>query len=260
MQQNDTKKLPPEFVLIVPYRDREHQKGWFINNVKHLANNIRERFEVYFIHQDDSRIFNRGAMKNFGFIFMKKKYPVVYKDITLVFHDIDTFPLADVFLDYCTQDKVVKHFYGFTHTLGGIVSMKAKNFEQINGFPNYWGWGFEDNVLQDRCVKKKYNIDRNNFYKINDSHIHHFQDERFKVFTAKNMDRAQSDNMKTGLISLLNYNIYEECMEADYMYMVHIVGFDCEYDPLFEQFQTHDLAKGNVIMKNYKHSSMKLML
>ena len=40
--------------------------------------------------------------------------------------------------------------------------------------------------------------------------------------------------------------------------MVHVSGFDCEYDPTKENFQTHDLAKGNVIMNNYKNPIMKM--
>lgn len=260
MSKIQTYKYIPKFVFIVPYRDREKHKEWFINNIKDVANKNNHFFELYFIHQNDSRIFNRGAMKNFGFIFIKKKYPKDYKGITLVFHDVDTFPTKDVIFDYYTNEKIVKHFYGFHHTLGGIVSIRAKNFEHINGFPNYWGWGFEDNVFQDRCKKREYTIDRDHFYKINDESVHHFQDERYKVFNATNIDRVENDNKRNGLLTLLNYNIREEQLESDYMFMVHITGFDCEYDPLKEKFQTHDLAKGNVIMKNYKQSSMKMIM
>ena len=42
--------------------------------------------------------------------------------------------------------------------------------------------------------------------------------------------------------------------------MVHVSGFNCEYDPSEENFQTHDLAKGNVIMQNYKNPIMKMKI
>ena len=74
MSKIQTYKYIPKFVFIVPYRDREKHKEWFINNIKDVANKNNHFFELYFIHQNDSRIFNRGAMKNFGFIFIKKKY------------------------------------------------------------------------------------------------------------------------------------------------------------------------------------------
>tara|TARA_B100000035_G_scaffold268262_1_gene241672 strand:+ start:197 stop:976 length:780 start_codon:yes stop_codon:yes gene_type:complete len=250
-------KKIPKFIIIVPYRDRENQKIWFINNVKRIAK-ILPYFEVYFIHQNDKRIFNRGAMKNFGFLFIKEKYPDNYKDITLVFHDVDTFPSKHILLNYITHHKYVKHFYGFKHTLGGIVSIKGRNFESVNGFPNFWGWGFEDNVLQTRCLDKKYTIDRKQFYPINDENIHHFQDERYKLFNSKNIERVNNDSYNYGITNLNNYRFNCELIDDTYIFMVHIDYFNCEYNPKTEFFQTHDLAKGNVIMKTYKQPSMKM--
>uniref|UniRef100_A0A6C0EG39 Galactosyltransferase C-terminal domain-containing protein n=1 Tax=viral metagenome TaxID=1070528 RepID=A0A6C0EG39_9ZZZZ len=247
----------PNMVFLLPYRDRENQKKWFIQNIERLAN-IIPFFEVYFIHQNDNRIFNRGAMKNLGFLHIKKKYPHDYKSITLIFHDVDTFPKKNILLKYSTHTKIVKHFYGFQHTLGGIVSIKGQDFEKINGFPNYWGWGFEDNVFQDRCLKYGLKIDRKQFYKINNGNIHHFQDERFKIFNTKNMERVESDKSLYGIKTLSNYTLKEQHLDSNYIFIVHASGFDCEYDPTTESFQTHDLAKGNVIMKNYKNPIMKM--
>ena len=36
---------------------------------------VKSSLEIYFIHQNDTRIFNRGAMKNLGFLYIKDKYP-----------------------------------------------------------------------------------------------------------------------------------------------------------------------------------------
>ena len=257
--ENDNSSLIPKIIFLIPYRDRENQKKWLIENVKRLAN-IIPFFEIYFIHQNDTRIFNRGAMKNLGFLYIKDKYPNDYKSITLIFHDVDTFPKKNILLKYSTHEKIIKHFYGFNHTLGGIVSIKAKDFEKINGFPNYWGWGFEDNVFQDRCLNYNMKIDRKQFYKINDKNIHHFQDERFKIFNSKNMERVKNDNPLYGIKTLRDYNLKEEILDNEYIFMVHVSGFNCEYDPSEENFQTHDLAKGNVIMQNYKNPIMKMKI
>jgi hypothetical protein len=121
-------------------------------------------YEIYVIHQNDTRKFNRGAIKNIGFLYIKNKYPKYYKQMTLVFNDVDIFPLRKNYLDYITTKGVVKHFFGFNYALGGIVSIVGEDFERINGFPNFWAWGYEDNLIQTRIVNAGITIDRSNFY------------------------------------------------------------------------------------------------
>lgn len=162
----------PRIVFIVPYRDRPTHKYFFSS---YMTSCIMKKsnipYEIYFSHQCDKESpFNRGGTKNIGFIALKKKYPLHYKNMTFVFNDVDTMPFANIF-DYETKPGVVKHFYGFTHALGGIVSIIGRDFEKINGFPNYWGWGKEDNDLQTRCVSNGISIDRSQFQKIGSKDI-----------------------------------------------------------------------------------------
>jgi hypothetical protein len=165
-------------------------------------------YEIYFSHQCDTRSFNRGAMKNIGFLAMKHKYPDHYKDMTFVFNDVDTIPYHKLF-DYSTVPGVVKHFYGFKHTLGGIVSIRGADFERINGFPNFWGWGMEDNVLQLRCEKYGLVIDRSQFYPIGSQDILQLFDSVSRVISKKDPWRAAHDVGVDGLITIhqLNYSI-----------------------------------------------------
>ena len=101
----------PTRVFIVPYRSRPNQKEEFLKNMKVLLEDLTERYEIYFAHQCDSRPFNRGAMKNLGFIAIKNKYPHNYKDITFIFNDVDTFPGEKGMIDYITTPGIVKHYY-----------------------------------------------------------------------------------------------------------------------------------------------------
>ena len=80
--------IAPEFIFIVPYRDRDAQLEIFLSHMSNILEDLN--CEVYFAHQKDKRFFNRGGMKNIGFLHAKEKYPNHYKNITFIFHDIDT--------------------------------------------------------------------------------------------------------------------------------------------------------------------------
>ena len=102
-------------------------------------------------------------------------------------------------LNYETKRGMIKHFYGFNFTLGGIVSITGYDFENMNGFPNYWGWGYEDNVLHNRALNKGLYISRSNFFKIGDSSILHLIDDFKKILDKTNHDNCKTDNFDNGI-------------------------------------------------------------
>jgi hypothetical protein len=200
--------LVPEIVFIVPYRNRPQHKFFFSNYIDVVMKNTNMSYEVYFSHQCDARAFNRGATKNIGFLAVKNKYPNDYKNITFVFNDIDTIPFAN-FFNYKTKKGTVKHFYGFEYALGGIVALNGDDFETINGFPNFWGWGMEDNVLQKRCENYGLAIDRSQFYPIGSPYILHLFDGVQRIINRKDPWRATHDNGIDGIktIHKLKYDL-----------------------------------------------------
>ena len=155
----------PDIFFIVPYRDREAHLEIFINHMKIILDEIN--YMILISHQCDTRLFNRGGLKNLGFLWIKKKYPNTYKEKTLVFHDVDNLYYRKNILNWKTTHGKIKHFFGIeqkkSKSLGGILSVTGSDFEKMNGFPNYWSWGYEDNALYYRAKYANIKIDYSQF-------------------------------------------------------------------------------------------------
>ena len=233
----------PKLIFIVPYRDREQQQIFFKRHMTEevLSDYAPGDYKIYYIHQNDKREFNRGALKNIGFLFIKEKYPQDYQNITLVFNDVDTMPLNKNFFHYETTQGIIKHFYGYKFALGGIVSINAKDFESLNGYPNLWAWGFEDNMLHQRALQKNnIQIDRSEFYPILDKNILQLKDGIERVVNRGEFDRYLG-NTTEGIDSIhsLRYNIDESTGFVD----VDQFETGVQVDPLKNKI--HNLRDGN---------------
>ena len=209
-EEGNEKKKIPKRIFIVPYRNRVQHKFFFSKYMSFILED-KDDYEILFSHQCDARTFNRGAVKNIGFIAAREKYPYHYKDITFIFNDVDTIPFYKIF-DYETTHGVVKHYYGFKYALGGIVVMKGGDFEKTNGFPGFWGWGMEDNVLQKRCEAVGLKIDRSIFYNIGSPEILQLFDGISRIISKKDPWRGEHDNGIDGIstITRLKYSIDEK--------------------------------------------------
>ena len=204
-------------VFIVPYRDRLEHLYFFqqylpfvlpdINN--NNDNNSNIDYEVYFAHQKDTRPFNRGAMKNIGFLAIKNKYPNDYKNITFIFNDVDVLPYTKNIFDYKTTDNVIKHYYGYTNCLGGSFAIKGKDFERINGFPNLWSYGLEDTIIQTRAlsvVDKSIRIERDNFYEIGNKKVLQLFDGLNRMIDKNPANRLFENHKNDGISAIINNN------------------------------------------------------
>ena len=190
-------------VFIIPYRDRYYHKVHYDKYMEYILEDYdKDEYRFLFVHQQDNLPFNRGAMKNIGFLYVKQNYSN-YKDITLVFNDIDTIPAEKGLLDYKTCHGVVKHYYGFRFALGGIVSITAGDFEKVGGFPNYWNWGYEDAILNYRVNQNKsMTIDRSTYFSIGSMEILHEVDSFRKTYTNKPPSIKESLSEKDGIHNL----------------------------------------------------------
>jgi hypothetical protein len=233
----------PKVVFLVPYRDREPQKYHYLIYMTQLYGQeiARGEYQIYLIHQQDDRPFNRGAMKNIGFLVIQQKYPNYYEDITLVFQDLDTLPYCRDLLTFPTRKQVVKHFYGFTYALGGIVSITGADFLKTNGFPNFWGWGMEDTTLQKRCEKtREIYIDRSQFFRIGSPEIIHLFDGVSRIINKKEPYRGENDDGIDGIKTIQNLT-YQLESDIDNIHIVHCTHFLTRYPYEKETYHTYDL-------------------
>ena len=261
----------PQKVFIVPYRDRVQHKFFFSKYMTFILEDEEPgNYEIYFSHQTDDRPFNRGATKNIGFLAMKQKYPNDYQDMTFIFNDVDTVPFNKIY-NYDTQPGIVQHLYGFNFALGGIVIFKGRDFEMINGYPNYWGWGQEDNVLQNRCIKKGLTIDRCQFVSIGDQNILQLFDGIRRMVVKNALIESKFDNGFDGLRTIhnLSFTIDEiSAVEEDsmnmvsnpYIFYINITTFEGLYPVDNKQFETIDLRDKPRKMKDYNIPSLSMNL
>jgi hypothetical protein len=183
-------------------------------------------------------------MKNIGFLAMKNKYPNDYKNITFIFNDIDTLPKEKNIFNYETTKGIVKHFYGYTHALGGIVSINGDDFERVNGFPQYWAWGFEDNLLNRRMIKANIKIDRSVFFPIESDKMFHLKNGFIRDVNSGEFNRYLQE-LPEGIRSLksLSYDIDEKTG------FVNVSSFFTGYEENLNLKKIFDTSNGPIPFK-----------
>ena len=211
---------------------------------------VNDDYHIFFVEQNDQRPFNRGAIKNIGFLVVKNMYPDQYKDFTFIFNDIDTIPYSKELVNYDTERGIIKHFYGFKYALGGFFSITGFDFENINGFCNYWSWGFEDNAIYERAVSSGLVIDRSNFFEIGDMRILHINDGTRRIINRQYGHELKDDSGLNGLstISNLQYIVEEN--------MIIVSNFSVEYNVDFGSYEVYDIRNGRQISIPKKNNKM----
>jgi hypothetical protein len=147
--------------VCVPYRNREEHLKEFVPIVSKFLESKDIDFKIYFAHQVDDKLFNRGAMKNIA-----AKHAFEDGCDYIVWHDIDMVPEDDT-CDYSFPNDNPQHIavrisqsdyqLKYEEYFGGAVLFSKEQVERTNGYSNdYWDWGMEDDDLFWRCVKEGY--------------------------------------------------------------------------------------------------------
>lgn len=207
-------------IVIVPYRDRLEHLTFF----KTYLPTVMTDYELMVVHQRDQRPFNRGAMKNVGFLAVKQKYPDQYRDATLIFQDVDIMPYKSGIFDYEAEPGVVHHYYGYESCLSACFAIKGADFEKANGFPNLWEWGVEDYIMQARVLKNGCRIDRSHFYLVGSRQVLQFFDGITRTVSTRNVEEIQAMHALDGL-STITCNFH---FDGDF---VQVTGFTTLHPP-----------------------------
>lgn len=198
-----------KYNFIIPYRNRKEHLDEFIRRFTEYLKDKDIDTQFYIIHQINPNEFNRGAMKNIGFLEVCKIRP----DGLFIFHDVDTYPTYWGSIPYETIKGEFRRpvLNAAPANLGLICSCWKDDFEKTNGFANYWGWGSEDAVLYFRAKSNGISINENNMIHYSNNKLvinreHYRNVEKQHTYCAKNdelttIERKTRDN-SNGLSSI----------------------------------------------------------
>ena len=164
--------------VCVPYRNREKHLEEFVPRVGKYLDKMGIEYCMYFGHQVDDHLFNRGAMKN-----VAAKHAFEDGCDYIVWHDIDMIPEDGCDYSFpkehpihiATNISQMDYKLKYEEYFGGAVLFSKEQVERTNGYSNdYWDWGMEDDDLFWRCVLEGYANDSYMKYTSAEQNYFHF--------------------------------------------------------------------------------------
>ncbi|KAG7164244.1 beta-1,4-galactosyltransferase 4-like [Homarus americanus] len=237
--------------IIVPYRDREHQVGAFLNHMHPFLQRQQLNYSIYFVEQDGTELFNRARLLNVGFLESHKEGPWD----CYAFHDVDMLPENDYHLYHCsaqprhlavaTSNNKYRSSHGILyHTYyGGACLMGEGHIRKVNGWSNiYWGWGGEDDDMWRRITFADMAVWRYPAHFAKYKMIKHkrqiVNEDRYKILK-RNTGRYPYDGLKN-----LNYTIKTVTRHPLYTHiLVDIGSSSAQDDPTNKKFSGHNNKK-----------------
>jgi hypothetical protein len=217
--------------VCVPYRNRETHLKEFIPAIGKYLEEQGIDYCIYFGHQVDDKLFNRGAMKN-----VAAKHAFEDGCDYIVWHDIDMIPEEGC--DYSFPDKHPIHIatnisqmdykLKYEEYFGGAVIFSKEQVERTNGYSNdYWDWGMEDDDLFWRCVLEGYANDSYMNYNTTIQNYLHFNGKASYIKIEKNNTLRNLTSRSHTISVLVRANQQEEKVP------IWLIGDDdrrfCEY-------------------------------
>jgi len=200
-----------KYNFIIPYRNRNAHLQEFIKRFTGYLEGKDIDAHFYVIHQITPGAFNRGAMKNIGFLEACKTRP----DGLFIFHDVDTYPTAWGSIPYDAKPGTFRRpvLNSSPNNLGLICSCWKTEYERVNGFPNYTGWGAEDGVLYHRAMKLGVPIDEHSAVHYQDRTVvinrEHPRNNQYQdmIINADKLSQEKQTGDSTNGLSSLRYEV-----------------------------------------------------
>lgn len=205
IKENFKKSKKKSLVIILPIRNREHNLKEYLENMIPIFNYQNINYRIFIIEQSKNKRFNKGKINNIGFLEALKENK---KYERFLFNDVDNYPLDKNLINYNTKVNKVNHFFGNKKWLGGFFMINKSIFQKVNGYSNnFWGWGGEDQDLQNRLKFNNVNIDRSVFFKRDK--------ERKNIFIKDDYnDRDINKNYKKDIVNQKNKYLNSEIKEG----------------------------------------------
>ena len=164
--------------VCVPYRNRKSHLEEFVPHVAEYLDAQGIDYCMYFGHQTDDKLFNRGAMKN-----VAAKHAFEDGCDYIVWHDIDMIPEQGCDYSFPKENPIhiatnisqMNYQLKYEEYFGGAVLFSKEQVEKTNGYSNdYWDWGMEDDDLFWRCYLEGYANDSYLNYPTYEQNYFHF--------------------------------------------------------------------------------------
>ena len=217
--------------VCVPYRNREEHLNQFVPAIEQYLTQQGIEYCIYFGHQVDDKLFNRGAMKN-----VAAKHAFEDGCDYIVWHDIDMIPEEGCDYSFPTEHPIhiatnisqMDYKLKYEEYFGGAVIFSKEQVERTNGYSNdYWDWGMEDDDLFWRCVLEGYANDLYMDYDDTIQNYLHFDGKASHIKIEKNNTLRNLTSRSHTISVLVRANQQEEKVP------IWLIGDDdrrfCEY-------------------------------
>jgi hypothetical protein len=115
------------------------------------------------------------------------------------------------------------------------------------GFPNFWGWGLEDNLINDRCLAVGLVIDRSIFYSIKSPLIDRPFDGYERMLSLRDGEVYAHERPDTFLdLHKIEMQIEKDNDKTNSFYL-NVRAFMCAMAEKDQIFKPYDIRNGMVI-------------